>query len=176
MIETKRLILRSLTQADAADVFEYSNVSDVGRDAGWKPHETMEETRELLNLIFVGREDIFGIEEKKTGKLIGTVGLMPDTTRENEGARTLGYALGKPYWGQGLMTESVQGLLVYAFEERGYDLISVSHYTDNHSSARVIEKCGFHFEGIQRQAELRFDGVMKDKKWYSMTKNEFVRK
>ncbi len=176
MRETKRLILRSLTQADAADVFEYSKVLEVGRDAGWKPHETLEETVEILKAFFLDQEDIFGIVEKQTGKLIGTAGLMPDNTRENEGARTLGYALGKPYWGKGLMTEIAEKLLAYAFEEKGYGLVSVSHYTDNFRSQRVIEKCGFRFEGIQRQAELRYDGVMKDKKWYSMTKNEFVKK
>ncbi|KAF5072598.1 Acetyltransferase (GNAT) domain protein [anaerobic digester metagenome] len=176
MIETERLILRSINKDDAADIFEYSKEPEVGKNAGWKPHETIEETREILNAVFLEKDGIFGLVEKESGKLFGTIGLVPDVTRENEGSRMLGYAIGKNFWGKGYMTEAVGAILSYAFDEKGYGLISVSHYTDNLRSQRVIEKSGFQFEGVQRQSELRYDGVMKDKRWYSMTKDEFCRK
>ena len=176
MIQTERLILRSIRQDDAAAIFEYSQEPEVGKNAGWKPHESIEESIEILNAVFLDKENIFGIVEMQTGKLFGTIGLVPDVTRENEDARMLGYAIGKDYWGKGYMTEAVEGILSYAFQVKGYGLISVSHYTDNLRSQRVIEKCGFRFEGIQRQSELRYDGALKDKKWYSLTKEEFCQK
>ncbi len=176
MIQTERLILRSIREDDAAAIFEYSQESEVGRNAGWKPHESLEESIEILNAVFLDKENIFGIVEMQTGKLFGTIGLVPDVTRENEDARMLGYAIGKNYWGKGYMTEAVEGILTYAFLGKGYGLISVSHYTDNLRSQRVIEKCGFHLEGVQRQAERRYDGVLKNKKWYSLTKDEFCQK
>ncbi|WP_304509681.1 GNAT family N-acetyltransferase [Anaerotignum sp.] len=170
---TERLILRNLTEKDASELFEYSKDEEVGKNAGWKPHESLEESKQLLTEIFLGKEDIFGIIEKQTGKLIGTVGLMPDSTRENEDARMIGYAIGKDYWGKGFMTEAVKRILSYGFCEKAYDLISVSHYTDNIRSQRVIEKCGFQFEGVQRKGERRYDGELMDKNWYSLTKEEF---
>lgn len=176
MIQTERLILRSIREDDAAAIFEYSQEIEVGRNAGWKPHESLEESIEILNAVFLDKENIFGIVEMQTGKLFGTIGLVPDVTRENEDARMLGYAIGKNYWGKGYMTEAVKGILSYAFQEKGYGLISVSHYTDNLRSQRVIEKCHFQLEGVQRQAERRYDGVLKDKKWYSLTKEEFCQK
>lgn len=176
MITTQRLILRTLTQDDANDLFEYSKDEEVGTNAGWKPHESLEESKQILKEVFLGQEDVFGLVEKGGQKVIGTVGFMPDPTRENDEARMLGYALGVSYWGQGYMTEAVKAVLSYGFEEKGYCLISVSHYTDNFRSQRIIQKCGFVFEGIQRQAEKRFDGNIMDKKWYSMTKEEFYRK
>ncbi len=175
MMETERLIIRSITKRDAADIFEYSKDGEVGLNAGWKPHETIEETTEILDAVFLDKEDIFGVVEKESGKLFGTIGLVPDVTRENEASRMLGYAIGKNFWGKGYMTEAVGAILSYAFYEKGYDLISVSHYTDNLRSQKVIEKCGFQFEGVQRQSELRYDGILKDKRWYSITKDEFCR-
>ncbi|MDD3394602.1 MAG: GNAT family protein [Anaerotignum sp.] len=174
MLETQRMILRNLMQEDANDFFEYSKDEEVGKNAGWKPHESLEESRQILNDVFLAEEDVFAMIEKQSGKLIGTVGLISDPTRSNEDARMLGYALGKAYWGKGFMTEAVKELLSYGFVKRGYGIISVSYYTENLRSQRVIEKCGFQFEGLQRQAERRYDGMLMDKKWYTLTKDEFV--
>ncbi|KXL52289.1 putative ribosomal N-acetyltransferase YdaF [Anaerotignum neopropionicum] len=173
MFQTERLILRSLTKEDATDLFAYSKDETVGKNAGWKPHESLDESKQILEEVFLDKEDVFGIIEKQSGRLIGTVGFMPDLTRTNDNARMLGYAIGRDYWGKGFMTEAVQALLSYGFLEKGYGIISVSHYSDNFRSQRVIEKCGFQFEGVQRQSELRYDGVLMDKKWYSLTAEEF---
>ncbi|WMI80638.1 GNAT family N-acetyltransferase [Anaerotignum sp. MB30-C6] len=176
MRATQRLLLRNLMEKDAEDLFEYSKEEDVGKNAGWKPHESLEESKKILQVVFLGQEDVFGMFEKDSQKLIGTVGFVPDTTRENDEVKMLGFALGKAYWGKGYMTEAVNEVLSYGFGEKGYNLISVCHYTDNLRSQRVIEKCGFQFEGLQRQSEKRYDGAVMDKKWYSMTKEEFYRK
>ena len=48
MIETERLLLRPVTEQDAEDIYEYSNSKNVGPNAGWKPHESIEETREIM--------------------------------------------------------------------------------------------------------------------------------
>lgn len=173
MLITKRLVLRTLTEDDANDLFGYSQDPEVGKNAGWKPHESLEESKQILKEVFLGQEDVFGLIEKESQRLIGTVGFVPDPSRQNEEVRMLGYALGVAHWGKGYMTEAVQAVLSYGFNEKGYGLISVSHYTDNLRSQGIIEKCGFLYEGLQRQAEKRYDGVIMDKKWYSMTKEEF---
>ncbi len=47
-IDTENLKLRPLTMDDAADVFAYSKSKNVGPRAGWKPHESIEETEEIM--------------------------------------------------------------------------------------------------------------------------------
>ncbi|WP_352400073.1 GNAT family N-acetyltransferase [Anaerotignum sp.] len=111
MLMTERLILRNLTEEDVFDLFEYSKDTDVGKNAGWKPHENIEESKQIIETVFLGQEDIFGIIQKESNKLMGTVGLIPDITRENEECRMIGYALGKAYWGKGYMTEAVSAVL-----------------------------------------------------------------
>ena len=56
-IVTDRLILRPWTMADLNDFYEYARVEDVGQMAGWLPHKSIEESRQILSSF---------IEQKKT--------------------------------------------------------------------------------------------------------------
>ena len=51
-LETKRTILRPFTEADAPDLFAYAKDPRVGPIAGWKPHESVEESREIIRTVF----------------------------------------------------------------------------------------------------------------------------
>lgn len=170
-INTKKLLLRPLTMDDTADVFAYSKSKNVGPQAGWKPHENIEETEAIMKTIFVDQENVWGIE--KDNRIIGSIGLIEDPHRQNDQARMLGYALSEEYWGQGVMTEAARAVLAYGFDTLELSLISVVHYPSNLGSHRVIEKCGFLFEGTIRQAEKIYNGEIKDVKAYSMTRAEF---
>ena len=59
-LETERLILRAWRLEDAADVFAYASGSRVGPMAGWKPHETLAETKELLRN-FIEQDDTWAV-------------------------------------------------------------------------------------------------------------------
>lgn len=87
--------------------------------------------------------------------------------------RELGYVLGQEQWGKGYMTEAAKAVLRYGFAELGLELIAVRHYLHNQRSRRVIEKCGFHYEGTMRQYSRRYDGTLLDGCFYSMTAQEF---
>lgn len=173
-IKIEKLLLRPLTMADSNDVYTYSKSKNVGPRAGWKPHETIEETEEIMKAIFVGQENIWGIEKDK--KIIGSIGLIGDPHRQNDQARMLGYALSEDYWCQGIMTEAARAVLAYGFNTLALSLISVVHYPSNLGSQRVIEKCGFLYEGTIRQAEKIYTGEIRDVKAYSMTRAEFMSK
>ena len=82
-LETDRLILRNIVDSDAEDIFDYSHNEDVGPNAGWKPHENIEETKQIINDVFKDEISVFGIILKYTKKLIGTIGLIADPKREN---------------------------------------------------------------------------------------------
>ncbi|MBQ2314223.1 MAG: GNAT family N-acetyltransferase, partial [Treponema sp.] len=57
-----------------------------------------------------------------------------------------GYWLGKPFWGQGFMTEAVKEMVRHAFEDCGMNKIWAGYYEGNERSRRVQEKCGFVFQ------------------------------
>lgn len=165
---TERLLLRPVTLSDAPAVFAYSKQEQVGPNAGWKPHESIEETAAILKEIFVGQEGVFGLVRRETGCLIGTAGLIGDPKRENNRTRMLGYALAREYWGKGLMTEAVQVLLRYGFEKLDLDLVSAYCYPHNSRSRRVLEKCGFVYEGRLRLCERLYNGQVLDNECYAL--------
>lgn len=167
-IETERLILRPIIESDAEDIYEYCRNINVGVHAGWKAHENMEDTREIMKLVFLDQEFVFGMVLKETGKLFGSIGLIPDPKRQNDKTRMLGYAIGENYWGKGYMTEAVRALLRFGFGELNLDLISAYCYPDNERSKKVLKKCGFRYEGQLSLAEKRYDGEVLDNECYAI--------
>lgn len=175
-IETDRLLLRPWSMEDANDLYEYAKVPTVGTNAGWKPHDSLEESREIIKMFTDPKKPgvLFALEEKESGKVIGSLGIEEDGRRPGvEGAFSLGYALSQDFWGRGLMTEAVSAAIDYAFQVCGAKLFSVTHYPFNKRSKRVIEKSGFRYEGLLRQASRRYDGVVLDLCFYSMTAAEY---
>jgi putative acetyltransferase len=173
-IETKRLLLRPITDSDENDVYAYCRNPNVGIHAGWKPHESMNETREIMKTLFIGKDDVFGVVLKETGKLFGSIGLVPDPKRQNDRARMLGYAIGEDYWGRGFTTEATLALLRYGFGQGDIDLISAYCYPYNGRSIGVLRKCGFHYEGRLSLAERRYDGTVLDHECWSITKDKML--
>lgn len=170
ILETERLLLRPITMEDAVDVYEYSKGAEVGPNAGGKPHADLEETKEILNTVFIGQEGVFGIVWKENGKMIGSVGLIQDPKRENPGSRMLGYAISREYWGRGIMTESVKAVICFGFDIMQLDLISAYCYPANERSRHVLKKCGFEYEGMLKQCELCYDGTIRDNECYALFK------
>ena len=146
-IVTDRLILRPWTMADLNDFYEYARVEDVGQMAGWLPHKSIEESRQILSS-FIEQKKTFALELRESGKVIGSLGveeLRPDPVGEGRFGRELGYVLNKDYWGRGLMPEAVKAVISYCFSELGMDYLTCGHFLRNQRSRRVIEKAGFQY-------------------------------
>ncbi|MBR6728585.1 MAG: GNAT family N-acetyltransferase [Clostridia bacterium] len=171
-IETERLILRGFCSEDLEALHSYCIKPNVGSHAGWKPHETIADSKRILQE-FMTCGYIWAIVEKESGRLIGSCGLHPDFKRMNEGARMLGYVLDDDSWGRGYMTEAARALVRYGFCALGLSVIGVYHFSSNMRSRRVIEKCGFRYEGIMRRARHLYDGRVVDDVCYSLTQEEF---
>lgn len=173
-IETERLVLRGFTMDDLADFNAYCQNPDVGPNAGWPPHQSLEESGEVLRSFIQGGQ-VWAICERESGRVIGSLGLHPDKRRDLDfsSCRMLGYALAKSSWGHGYMTEAVRAALRYAFEELRLQLVTVYHFAYNQRSRRVIEKVGFVSEGTLRRAFVRYDGRIFDECSYSMTRDEW---
>lgn len=171
-LTTPRMILRDFTTADICDVHAYAQSPNVGPRAGWAPHQSPEETAGVVDM-FIADQDVWAIEDSKTQRVIGSVGLHKNQLRPYPGARELGYVLAEEYWGQGRMVEVCRQVLAHAFEEMGLTIIQVSHSDTNKQSKRVIEKLGFTFEGLLRRRRQLKDGRFQNSCLYSMTKEEY---
>ena len=147
-IETPRLILRPWQDSDLEDFYAYASVEGVGEMAGWAHHQSLEESRKILNLFIEGKHT-FALELRENGHVIGSLGLEErdedlDLPNALEG-REIGYVLSKAYWGRGLMPEAVKAAMEYCFRELNFDYLTCGHFVRNTQSARVIEKCGFRY-------------------------------
>lgn len=166
VLETERLYLRPVKISDAEDMYRYSSIREVGTDAGWRPHRSLQETKKIIRLVFKDRIGVFGIVLKENGKLIGTVGVVEDPKRENNDFLCLGYSLSPEYKGKGIMTEAARTVVKYGFDVLGAKYISAYCYPYNKASQRVLEKLGFSYECRIRMAEKRFDGEALDNLCY----------
>ncbi len=116
--------------------------------AGWPPHQSIDESLSVIRNVLNGKE-AYAICLKEDGKAIGAIELKlnghTDMTDRDEECE-LGYWLGKPYWGQGIMTEAVKEMLRHAFEDCGMQKVWAGYYEGNDKSKRVQEKCGFRYQ------------------------------
>ena len=150
ILETPRLYIRPWSYTDLDDFYEYASVDGVGQMAGWKPHDSKEESRQLLKL-FIEEKKTLALELKENGKVIGSLGIEEyDENKfsgdfEQKKGRELGYVLSKSYWGKGLMPEAVKRVINYCFDVLSLEFLTAGHFMWNEQSKRVIEKCRFKF-------------------------------
>ena len=76
ILETDRLLLRPWRENDAAALFKYASDPEVGPRAGWSPHKSIEESREIIRTIFHS-DTTWAIVLKETGEALGAMGYMP---------------------------------------------------------------------------------------------------
>ena len=169
-IETERLLLRPFRESDAEAFFKCCQNPNIGNNAGWKPHDSLEESQEILRSVFISQSGIWAIILKEDRRLIGSVGIIPDPKRENPQARMLGYWLDESHWGKGYMTEAVQSVLDYGFNTLQLSLITANCYPHNERSQQVLKRHGFIYEGTLHQAELTYDGHLYDHQCYYLAK------
>ena len=172
VLETKRLILRPFAEGDAADLYRYAGDPRVGPPAGWQPHRSLEESREIIRTVF-SAPHTFALEEKEDGRVIGSAGFVNRHYDALPGPDDeIGYAMSPDYWGRGLMPEAVAALLRYGFEDLGLRTIWCGHYDFNRKSRRVVEKSGFRYRFTDRRwVELM--GEERTELHYALTRKEW---
>lgn len=111
----------------------------------FRPHKNIEESREVIENVFSGQE-CYAVCLKEDGIAIGVVELKLNghtdmTDKEDE--CELGYWLGQPFWGKGLIPEAARELLRHAFDDLKMNTVWCGYYDGNVKSKRVQEKLGF---------------------------------
>lgn len=102
-------------------------------------------------------------------KVVGSIGVF---RCENIHFRTaeIGYYIGEPYWGNGLVTSAVKQVCNYVFQNTDIIRIFAEPFAYNTASCRVLEKAGFQFEELLRKNAVK-NGKVLDMRMYSLVKN-----
>lgn len=162
VLRTARLLLRPFAPDDAEALYAACRHPELGDNAGWKPHASLAESQQVLAEVFLDRPTVWAVCDAASGRLVGSVGLLPDPKRENPDVRMLGYWLDRAWWGRGAMSEAARAAVDYAFSQLGVPLLTVCCYRSNERSRRLIERLGFLFEGELHAAVRDHRGMTLD--------------
>jgi RimJ/RimL family protein N-acetyltransferase len=165
VVETDRLILRRLSPEDAEFILKLLNEPSWLRFIGDKGIRTIEDARDY---ILKGPVEMYSrlgfglylVELKDEGLSIGICGLIKrDSLKDVD----IGFAFLPKYWGQGYASEAASAVMDYGRATLGLKRIVAITSVDNDSSAKLLEKLGFRFEGMLRlandSAEVRLYGT-----------------
>lgn len=145
VIHTERLTLRPWREADAMALFAYASDPDVGPSAGWPPHRSIEESREIIRTVF-SAPHTFAVCLAETDEPVGSIGLMPsrcESSHQGAGLELeVGYWIAKPFWGRGFAPEAVRAVQRYAFEALGCKALWCGYYEGNNKSCAFSKNAG----------------------------------
>jgi len=157
ILYTERLILRPWEDSDAESLYEYARDDRVGPIAGWPVHTSVENSREIIRTV-LSVPETYAVCLKEDNKAIGSVGLktgkksildLPDAEGE------IGYWIGVPFWGQGLIPEAVREIIRHAFEDLGFETLWCGYFDGNEKSRHAQEKCGFTYQWTTEGLEVK---------------------
>lgn len=175
-LTTERLILRRWEESDAEDLYKYAKDPSVGPAAGWPAHKSIDESRCVIKNVLNGKE-AYAVCLKDDGKAIGAIELMlngHNHLSQNDDECELGYWIGKPFWGQGLIPEAAREMLRRAFEDLGINKVWCGYYDGNLKSKRVQEKNGFTYQFTNENADVPLMNEKRTEHISCITKEEWL--
>ena len=172
-IETPRLLLRQARIEDAEAIFRnWANDSEVTKYLTWPPHGNIEVTEKVLAswVESYQQDDYYQwmIVLKEIGEPIGSI--MASTVGRAQSAH-IGYCIGKRWWHQGIMSETLKAVMDFLFDEVGFHRVEAMHDSNNPHSGGVMKKCGMQYEGTHRMADKNNQGIC-DASYYGLLKSE----
>lgn len=174
-LETDRLILRQVTEDDLAELHQLRS-NERAMEYLSRPRTTCEQdARDLLHEFEVAQVGGTAVTwcmslQQDSTTLIGIIGLYRISKANHRGE--VGYTLMPEHWGQGLMSEAVQCLLDYAFDQLGFHSLEAHTDPRNQNSKRLLERNGFRFAGSFRDC-LLFEGDYISSDLYELLKSDW---
>ncbi|MBZ9689707.1 GNAT family N-acetyltransferase [Clostridium estertheticum] len=177
IINTDRLLLRKYEACDAPDMFKnWANDSEVTKFLSWKPHNNVEDTKEIIEQWVNKYENNiynWAIELKEISEVIGDISIVK--LDETSYSCEIGYCMSRKYWSMGIMSESLTAVIDYLFSEVGFNRIAAMHDTNNIASGKVMLKSGMRYEGTLRQAKVHDKKDFYDLALYSILKDDWIK-
>ena len=134
------------------------------------PYTEKDATEYINATIAADKDKQYAFAITYDGKVVGSIGVFRKDNIHRLTAE-IGYYIGEPYWGKGIMTEAVRQICDYVFENTDIVRIFAEPYAYNEASCRVLEKTGFKFEGVLRKNAIK-NGRIIDMKMYALIKGD----
>lgn len=176
-LATVRLIIRTPQERDVHDVFVLMSDLEIAAITGFRPMNTLSEAEGKIRREKEGGL-MFCISEKNLPeKVLGVFEITPHKTNTVSGEKCnyeICYFLHKKARGKGYMTEVVERMKCYLFDERMADSLTIAVLPRNDASRRVALKCGFTYEGLERKCGMNYLDEVVDLEYYTLYKEEYL--
>ncbi|QPQ34259.1 MULTISPECIES: GNAT family N-acetyltransferase [unclassified Lysinibacillus] len=157
-IQGRKCYVRTFQEKDAQSLmglvsrnkYFWSTYEPLQRPEYYTVEAQYKKIQESLYLMNSKREFTFGIYELGTNNLIGHISLYA-IKRLPYSSAFVGYAMDEIYVGKGIVSEAVELVVQFAFEQIGLHRVEAYVSTENSASIRVLEKSGFQQEGLLRK-------------------------
>lgn len=159
-LEFGEYMIRDWKMGDARSIARYANNRNVSmwlRDRFPSPYRLRDAEAFLAAVFQQDQRAAFAIATR--GEAIGGIGLTIGNDVHRFSAE-LGYWLGEPFWGKGIMSEAVKQLTAWGFERLLLHRIYANVFADNVASMRVLEKAGYECEGRLRASVFKNGRVL----------------
>ena len=175
IFETDRLILRPWTMDDAESLYKYAKDPLVGPVAGWPVHTSVDNSKEIIKTV-LSADETYAVCLKEDNIAIGSVGLIPPAqthTKSSDDEIEIGYWIGVPFWGRGLIPEAVRKMQEHAFNDLGINVMWCGYYDGNEKSRKCQEKCGFTFHHTEKDKSCDLMGDIRTEHFTRITKKQW---
>lgn len=174
-IETERLILRRFEHTDDEAMLKYWIADEKIQSLYSEPvYTTKEAVKELLDKYISSYENDdyyrWAIIEKTTGECIGQIAYFLVDSK-NQFAE-IEYCIGSEFQCNGFATEATKAVIAYGFDKMNLHKVQICTKTINLPSKRVIEKCGFTYEGTLRDY-FYMNGEYVGRLYFSILREEY---
>lgn len=174
-IETERLVLRRFEYSDNEAMLKYWIADEKIQSMYSEPvYTTKEEVKELLDK-YIGsyeKEDYYrwAVTEKNSGECIGQIAYFLVDSKNH--FAEIEYCIGADFQFRGYATEATKAVIGYGFDRMNLHKVQICTKTINKPSKRVIEKCGFTYEGTLRDY-FYMDGEYVGRLYFSILRDEY---
>ena len=171
---SQRLVMRAPHEEDIDALAHLANNAAVATMVSRMPHPyTARDAADFVRRTNAGEigKCVYAITKADNGEFLGCCALEPHVNDAD--TLEIGYWLGEPHWNRGYATEAAHALIDMAFRTRDIAHIDARCRVTNIASRRVIQKCGFQFQGSGMVASLAMGGMMPVE-WYRLDRKTWM--
>ncbi len=173
-LESERLVMQKMTEADTDDMYAYTSDADLLQHLPLNVTPTRAEAqaaiRNFMDMYHARRVSPWGITIKATGQHVGICGFEswnPVTDRAE-----IGFLVARAFWRQGYASEAARRVMRFGYEQMGLNRIEARVKPDNEPSRLLLRKLGLQYEGLMREHSW-WRGDYHDLELYAILKREF---
>ena len=165
-------LLRQLVEQITETVSKLTDSYEIILVEDCSPDNSREIIRDVLSA-----DETYAVCLKEDNRAIGSIGLISPAqshTAAKPDELEVGYWVGVPFWGRGLIPEALRRIVAHAFEDLGCSALWAGYYEGNTKSKRCLEKCGFHFHHTEENKPCELMGDVRTEHFTKLARSEWL--